>query len=372
MMSSKETGIDKFFLWIVITLVTIGFVIFISASMGILAKDSLQFSSIVSKQIFFGIIFGSIACFIFSKIDYKIYNKFSSIIFIGSIVLTSLVFIPGLGTDLNTFARRWVSIFGFTFQPVAILNIGLIIYWASWLAFVKEKVSTFKYGFLPLIVLILITGGLLLKQPDTDSFIIICATAVTMFVVAGGKKRYVAILGVFGIICLIALAFTRPYIMSRITTYMNPADNSQTSGYQIQQSLIAVGSGQIFGRGLGQSIQKYKFLPESISDTIFAVLAEEGGFVSCVIVIIIFLLFTFRGFKIALKSPDIFGGLLVIGIVILTVLQSFINIASVLGIIPFSGLPLAFFSQGGTAMFMVLVQIGIVLNVSKFTKSFKV
>lgn len=371
-MSSKETGIDKVFLWIVITLLTIGFIIFISASMGILAKDSLQFSSIVSKQIFFGIIFGSIACFIFSKINYKIYNKFSSIIFIGSIILTSLVFVPGLGTNLNTFARRWVSIFGFTFQPVAILNIGLIIYWASWLAFVKEKVSTFKYGFLPLIVLILITGGLLLKQPDTDSFIIICATAVTMFIVAGGKKRHVAILGAFGIICLIVLAFTRPYIMSRIMTYMNPADNSQTTGYQIQQSLIAVGSGQIFGRGLGQSIQKYKFLPESISDTIFAVLAEEGGFVSCVIVIIIFLLFTFRGFKIALKSPDIFGGLLVIGIVILTVLQSFINIASVLGIIPFSGLPLAFFSQGGTAMFMVLVQIGIVLNVSKFTKSFKV
>jgi cell division protein FtsW len=371
-MSLKETGIDKFFLWIVITLVSIGFIIFISASMGILAKDNLQFTAIVSKQIFFGIIFGSLACFMSSKINYKIYNKFASIIFVGSIIITSLVFVPGLGTDLNTFAKRWVSIFGFTFQPVAVLNIAFIIYWASWLAFIKEKVSTFKYGFLPLFVMILITGGLLLKQPDTDSFIILCVTAMTMFVVAGGKARYVALLGLLGLTCLLVLAFTRPYIMSRIETYLHPADNSQTSGYQIQQSLIAVGSGQIFGRGLGQSIQKYKFLPESISDTIFAVLAEEGGFVSCVIVIIIFLLFTFRGFKIAIKSPDIFGGLLVVGIVILTVLQSFINIASVLGIIPFSGLPLAFFSQGGTAMFMVLVQIGIVLNVSKFTKSFKV
>ena len=143
-----------------------------------------------------------------------------------------------------------------------------------------------------------------------------------------------------------------------------------TSGYQIQQSLIAVGSGQVFGKGLGQSVQKYKFLPESISDTIFAVLAEEGGFIWCVLIIVVFLLFVFRGFRIAIRSPDIFGGLLVVGIVILTILQSFINIASVLGIIPFSGLPLAFFSQGGTAMLMVLVEIGIILNISKFEKSY--
>jgi cell division protein FtsW len=159
--------------------------------------------------------------------------------------------------------------------------------------------------------------------------------------------------------------------MSRLQTYINPSANSQTSGYQIQQSLIAVGSGQVFGKGLGQSIQKYKFLPESISDTIFAVLAEEGGFVGSVVVIFLFLFFVFRGFRIAIRSPDTFGGLLVVGIVILTILQSFTNIASVLGIIPFSGLPLAFFSQGGTAMLMVLVQIGIVLNVSKFGKVLK-
>ncbi len=371
MSNSKIKEIDKVFLWTVITLVIIGFVFFISASMGMLAKDNLQFSSVVSRQIFFGIIFGSIACFIFSKIDYRIYNKYSSLIFILSIIITSLVFVPGLGTDLNTFAKRWVSIFGFTFQPVAILNIGFIIYWSAWLSFIKERVSTFKYGFLPLLVLISIVGALLLKQPDTDSFLILCLTAAAMFIVAGGRKRYIAALALIGFIALIVLAFNRPYIMSRIQTYINPGENSQTSGYQIQQSLIAVGSGQVFGRGLGQSIQKYKFLPESISDTIFAVLAEEGGFVWSVIVIGLFLFFVFRGLKIAIKSPDLFGGLLVVGIVILTVLQSFINIASVLGIIPFSGLPLAFFSQGGTAMLMVLVQIGIVLNVSKFSKSLR-
>lgn len=370
-MSSNNKSIDKVFLGTVITLLVAGFVIFISASMGILAKDSAQFASIVSKQIFFGIIFGSIACFIFSNIDYKILKKYSLFIFIGSIVFTALVFVPGLGTNLNTFARRWISIFGFTFQPVALLNIGFIISWSAWLSSVKEKVSTFKRGFIPLLIIISITAGLLLSQPDTDSFIILCTTFVCMFIIAGGKKRYVVILGILGIACIAVLAFTRPYIMTRIETYIHPGANSQTSGYQIQQSLIAVGSGQVFGKGLGQSVQKYKFLPESISDTIFAVLAEEGGFVTCVFIIIVFLFFVFRGFRIAIRSPDIFGGLLVAGIVILTILQSFTNIASVLGIIPFSGVPLSFFSQGGTAMLLVLLEIGIVLNVSKFGKTIK-
>ncbi len=371
-MSSNEKSVDKIFLGTVITLLIIGFIIFISASMGILAKDSLQFTSIALKQIFFGIIFGLIACFVFSKINYKIYKKYSLLIFACSIILTALVFVPGLGTNLNTFAKRWISIFGFSFQPVAVLNIGFIVYWSAWLSSVKEKVSTFKYGFLPLIVISGIAALLLLSQPDTDSFLIIFATCIFMFLVAGGKKRYVAVLALAGIICLAVLAFTRPYIMSRIQTFIDPSANSQTSGYQVQQSLIAVGSGQVFGKGLGQSIQKYKFLPESISDTIFAVLAEEGGFVSCVVIIAIFLFFVFRGFRIAIRSPDTFGGLLVVGIVILTILQSFTNIASVLGIIPFSGLPLAFFSQGGTAMFMMLIQIGIVLNISRFGKTFKV
>lgn len=365
---SGGKDIDKVFLGTVALLLIFGFVIFISASMGILAKDSVQFTSIALKQIFFGIIFGSIACFIFSRINYKVYKKYSFVILIGSIIFTTLVFVPGLGTNLNTFARRWISVFGFTFQPVAVLNIGIIIFWSAWLSSIKEKVSSFKYGFLPLMAIIAITGALLLSQPDTDSFIVLALTCVAMFVVAGGRLRYVIALGMLGLVCLTFLAFTRPYVMSRIETYIHPGDNSQTSGYQIQQSLIAVGSGQFFGRGLGQSIQKYKFLPESISDTIFAVLAEEGGFVACIITIIIFMFFVFRGFRIAIRSPDLFSGLLVSGIVILVILQSFTNIASVLGIIPFSGLPLAFFSQGGTAMFMVLVQMGMILNISKYNK----
>jgi cell division protein FtsW len=366
-MSKGYDGVDKIFLSLIISLLIIGFAVFLSASMGIFAKDSAQFTSIAFKQGFFGIVLGLVTCFIFSKINYKFFKKYSLSIFILSLLACAAIFIPNVGVVLNG-AKRWIIIFGLSFQPVALLNIGFIMYWAAWLSSVKEKVAEIKYGLVPLLVILTIIGVLLLKQPDTDSFFIICATGIAMFLIAGGRFKHVLLLGLVGIVCLAVLAFSRPYVMSRIETFINPSANSLTSGYQLQQSLIAIGSGQFSGRGFGQSVQKYKFLPESISDSIFAVLGEEIGFVGCIIIIALFLAFIFRGFRIAIKSPDIFGGLLVMGIVILISLQSFVNIASTLGIIPFSGVPLAFFSQGGTSMLAMLAQMGIVLNVSRFGK----
>jgi cell division protein FtsW len=365
---TKNLGVDKIFLFSVIFLTAIGFAVFLSASMGILAKDSVQFSSIAFKQVFFGIILGFIVCFIFSKINYKILKKYALPFFFFSLILVSLVFIPELGLSLNG-AKRWISIFGFSFQPVALLNLGFVVYWSAWLSFTKDKVQQFKYGPLPLVIILSIIGSLLLLQPDTDSFFVICFTGLVMLIVAGGKFKHILFLGILGVVCLAVIAFSRPYIMTRIESYINPSINSLSSGYQLQQSLIAVGSGQIFGRGFGQSIQKFKFLPESISDSIFAVLGEELGFVGCVFILCLFLFLVFRGFRIAIRAPDSFGGLLVVGIVIIIMFQSLVNITSVLGIIPISGIPLAFFSQGGTAMFLVLAQIGIVLNVSKYVKN---
>ncbi len=343
---------------------------FISALMGILANNNAEFTSIAFKQIFFGILLGLIACFIFSKIHYKSFKKYAIILFFLSLVVTLMVFIPGVGVKLNG-ARRWISIFGFSMQPVSLLSIGFVMYFAAWLSHVKDKVKDIRYGLLPLMILLAIVGTILLLQPDTDSFLILAMTGVGMFVVAGGKIRHAFFLFILAVICISILAFTRPYIMSRIQTYLNPRDNGQTSGYQVQQSLIAVGSGQFFGKGLGQSIQKYKFLPESISDSIFAVFGEELGFIGCVSIILLFLFFIFRGFRIAIQAPDSFGGLLALGIVILIALESFVNMASTLGIIPFSGIPLAFFSQGGTSMLVMLAEMGIMLNISRYKKTTK-
>jgi len=366
---SKNDGIDKVFLFAIAALLVFGFTIFISASMGLLATNSAEFSSTAFKQAFFGVILGLLACFIFSRIPYKFFRKYALLIFLGSLATTALTFFPSHIAPWINGAHRWIVIAGLSFQPVALLNLGFVVYWAAWLASVKDKVKNVKYGLAPLFAILLIVGFFLMRQPDNASFLVICVTGVCMFLVAGGRFRDICIIGLVGILCLTAVALTRPYVMSRIHTFMNPAENSLTSGYQVQQSLIAIGSGEFFGRGLGQSIQKYKFLPVSTSDSIFAILGEELGFVGCLSVIILFLFFVFRGFRIAIGAPDQFGGLLVVGIVIIIVIQSFVNIGSTIGVIPFSGIPLAFFSQGGTSMLIMLAELGIVLNVSTFVKT---
>lgn len=363
----KSKKVDKIFLVTVIFLTVVGFSVFASASVSLLAKDGPKFSNIAFNQTFFGLFLGSVACFVLSKIHYRVWRKYALYIFLASLLLTLLVFVPEIGFARNG-ARRWLSLGGISFQPAEFLKTAFIIYLAAWLSGVKEKVATFRYGLLPLLILTFIIGAVLLKQPDTDGFVVIVIAGLGIFITAGGRWRDVMILILVLLIAVAATAYLRPYIMERFTTFFNPVNDSKGASWQIQQSLNAIGSGEMFGRGFGQSIQKFKFLPESIGDSIFAVAAEEFGFIGSSSIILVFVFFVFRGLKIALKSPDMFGGLLVVGIVILVVSQSFINIASMLGVIPLSGLPLAFFSQGGTSMFLTLAEMGIILNISRHRK----
>lgn len=358
---------DKIFLISFFALLIAGFTVFISASLGIYAENRAEFTSIIFNQTFFGLFLGLIACFITSKLNYKLWRKFSFYLFGLSVIATLLVFIPNIGVSHGG-ASRWIYIGSLSFQPLEFLKIGFIIYFASWISGVKDKIQTIKYGLLPFLILIGIIGVILLKQPDTDSFVIMFMVGLIMYIIGGGKWRHMLLLAVLGVIGVTALIFIRPYLLDRLQTFLNPADNPLTSGYQIQQSLIAVGSGQMFGRGLGQSIQKYKFLPESIGDAIFPIAAEEFGFIGGVLIILLFILFASRGLKIAIWAPDIFSRLLVIGIVILVTIQSFINIAAMIGVLPLSGSPLIFFSQGGTALFFTLAEIGMIINVSKYRK----
>ncbi|MBU6370528.1 MAG: cell division protein FtsW [Patescibacteria group bacterium] len=360
-------GIDRAFITIIAVLVIFGFAVFLSASMGLLATNAAAFSAAAFKQAFFGIVLGVAACFVFSRVPYVLFRRYALFLFLGSLFVTAAVFIPHIGVKING-ARRWLLIAGISFQPVAFLNIGFTAYFAAWLASAKEKVATFRYGPLPLLVLVALVGAILIKQPDTTSFTVIAVTGVSMLLIAGGRIRHILILGLIGIACIAALAIMRPYVMSRIETFLHPADNALTSGYQVAQSEIALGSGGFLGRGLGQSIEKYQYLPVSTSDAIFAILGEELGFVGCLAAIVLFLIFAFRGFRIAVTAPDAFGGLFAAGIVIIVIVQSFANIGSTIGVIPFSGVPLAFFSQGGTSMLAMLAELGIILNISKSTK----
>jgi cell division protein FtsW len=249
-----------------------------------------------------------------------------------------------------------------------ILKIAVIMYFAAWLSGVREKITEWKYGMLPLVIILSICAGLLLAQPDTDTLVVIAAALIAMFLAAGGRWRQVVALLFVGLIGLSLVVATRPYLKARVENFLNPAASSLGSGYQLQQSLIAIGSGGITGKGFGQSVQKFGFLPEPVGDSIFAVAAEEFGFIGTVSLIILFVFFTLRSFKVALVATHAFGGLLVVGIVSFMIAQSFINIGAMMGVLPLSGIPLIFVSQGGTALLLALAEAGIVLNVSRYSK----
>lgn len=362
----KKGSIDKTFLGIVIALVFVGLVTFTSASLGILAKNEVEFNNVLFSQFVLGFAGGLIALYIGYKIPYKFIRKYSLIIFILSILATLLVFVPGIGLKLKG-ASRWISIMGFSFQPVELLKIGFIVYFSAWLSWAKTKVKSPLFSILPLVILIGTIGAILLKQPDTKSLILMTITALIMLFVSGAPIKHLAVFFGIALIGFSILVYFTPYLKARIETFVKPQENSQTISYQLQQSLIAIGSGGIAGRGLGQSIQKFNYLPEPQGDSIFAVIGEETGFIGSAILILLYLAFILRGYRIAIRNaPDSFSKLLVIGFVTIITAQSYMNIASSIGVFPLTGVPLVFISHGGTALLLSLGMIGVILNISQY------
>ena len=363
---TSRAKIDRLFLSITVTLIVAGFFIFSSASLGLLAKQSSNLGSIAFSQMVLGLLLGTVAMIVASKLDFKIWRKYSLLILVAAVVLNILVLFIGFE---HAGARRWLSVGGISFQPSELLKLAFVLYFAAWLSSVKDKVKTFTWGLLPLLILFAICGGLLLMQPDTDTFLIIVVTGLAMYVTAGGQWRWVLALGLVGLLAIGVLAYQRPYVMKRIQTFVNPTTDSLGASYQIQQSLIAIGSGGLFGRGFGQSIQKFTYLPEPVGDSIFAVAAEEFGFVGSVLLIALFLLFAIRGLKISSCVPNAFARLTVAGLVIMIITQAFVNIGAMLGVLPLSGITLPFVSHGGTSLFITLFEVGIIFSISKTQKS---
>ncbi len=359
--------VDRTLLVITVTLVTIGFFIFSSASLGLLSREGASFTSVAFSQIVFGIIGGSIGLFLTSQIHYRNYRKYAFYIFLVACIVTLLVWVPGLGIT-HAGATRWISIAGFSFQPAELLKIGFVIYMATWLSGIHKQIHVLRKGVMPFMAIMLVIGALLLTQPDTDTFLLMGISGVAMFMVAGGRWRHVLLLFLIGASLLLILVFTKPYIMDRFTTFLNPLNDPQGKSYQIRQSLISIGSGGLSGRGFGQSIQKFEYLPEPIGDSIFAVYAEEFGFIGSLFLIMLFSFFTFRGYRIASHAKDLFGMLLVVGFITLIIIQAFLNISAMLALAPLMGLTLPFVSHGGTSLLMTLISVGIILNVSKYKK----
>ena len=364
---ATKSKIDKPFLLVTVILIVAGFFIFSSASLGLLAKESSNYSSVAFSQTVLGLFLGTIAMIIASKLDYKIWKKSAFYILILAVLLNILVLFPSIGWEHGG-ARRWIDIGPISFQPSEFLKLAFIVYFAAWAAGIKDKMRTFKWGLMPLLILMGLCGGLLLLQPDTDTFLVIAVTGMAMFIAAGGQWKQVLILMLSGLIILGFLVSTRPYLRDRFHTFLNPQLDSLGGSYQIQQSLIAIGSGGLFGAGFGQSIQKFTYLPEPVGDSIFAVAGEEFGFVGSVLLLAIFVLFATRGLKIASRTPDAFGRLTIVGIVIMIISQAFVNIGAMLGVIPLSGITLPFVSHGGTSLFISLFEVGIILSISKSQK----
>jgi cell division protein FtsW len=365
----KPKSVDTLMLTLIILMVAGGFLIFSSASLGLMARNGATFGSVAFSQFVFGVLGGGTALFIMSNVYYRNWRKYAFYFFILSLLATAAVFLPKIGMT-HAGATRWLDLGFITVQPSEFLKLGFVIYLATWLSGVHDKIEQWRYGLVPFITILGLVGAVMLAQPDTDTFMIMAVSGMAMYLAAGARWREIALILLSGLLLLTIIAFTRPYIMDRLTTFLHPEADPLGSGYQLQQSLIAVGSGGITGRGFGQSIQKFEYLPEPIGDSVFAVYAEEFGFIGTTVLIFIFVFLTLRGYKTATEASDIFGTLLVIGLMTLIVAQAFLNIGAMIGVAPLSGLPLPFVSHGGTALMATLAALGIVLNVSKY-RSFR-
>ena len=355
----------------VLILLSLGVIMVLSASApSALSKTSKSYTYFV-RQFAFAVIGIGIMLFI-SKIDYRFYKKYYWLVYAVSVLVLLLVLIPGLGREVNG-ATRWIGIPGLgQFQPSEITKIGLIIFYAGYLSDHKSELKDFWRGFVkPLAFLLPPIAILYLVQNHLSVCLVIAAITAVMMLMAGCRLLHfiaAGLVGVAGIVIMLIKGQTSEsssFRWDRIVTFFDPWSDATRTGYQMVQSLYAIGSGGLFGVGLGNSTQKYLYIPEPQNDFIFAIVAEELGFVGCVAIIALFGIFVWRGIVIAMKAPDMFGSLLAVGVTTLVAVQAIINIAVVTASIPTTGMALPFFSYGGTALVILLASVGILLNVSR-------
>ncbi|MBE5801884.1 MAG: putative lipid II flippase FtsW [Clostridiales bacterium] len=318
------------------------------------------------KRQLIGIGLGTVLLLITSRIPYTFWRKPKVVVggLLASVVLLVLVIIPGIGVYLNG-SRRWLSIAGMSFQPSEFAKIASVLYLASTLSYRKDQLGKLFKGVLPLLIVPGVFFILILEQPNLSTAGSIMIAAVLMMLLAGAKWKHLSLLGVCGLCLGMVYAWIEPYRRERLLSFRDPFAQMSDEGYQLAQSLIAIGSGGLFGRGLGRGRQKFSYLPYPESDFIFAIVGEDFGLLGCVVVLLLFAAFTFAGMRIAVNCPDRYGSLLAAGLTAMISLQAFLNIAVVIGLMPTTGLPLPFFSAGGTSISLLMASVGILLNVSR-------
>lgn len=359
-------GIDIVFLILVLCLLAFGLVMVASSSyVAALYKygDSYHY---ITRQLIFAVA-GIVVMLAVPLFDYKLFRKLAPILLVISVIMLALVLIPGIGIKVNG-ARRWLGVGSLRFQPSEVAKLAIIMVFSSYMAANYKRMKEPKVGILMPAVVLLLVCGLVAVETHVSGAILIFAVGAVMIFVGGASMKWFFGIGGAGAAALAGFAILTPYAKGRIDTWLNPFDDPTGAGFQTIQSLYAIGSGGPLGLGLGQSRQKYLYIPEPQNDYIFSIVCEELGFIGAMMVIVLFVLLIWRGFVIAYHAKDKFGSLLVVGIISRVAIQTILNIAVVTNSIPPTGISLPFFSYGGTALLMLLFEMGIVLAVSRHSR----
>ena len=361
--SFLNNPIDFTLIITILLLLSIGLIMLLSASSPSALSESGNSYSYFSKQLIFAIL-GIIAMMIISKIDYRFYQKFYKHAWWIALILLALVLVAG--RTING-AKRWIYFTEtLSIQPSELVKMLMIIFYAGILVKNRDELNKYGTGFLKHVIMLAPIIGLLLLEPHFSASIVIIGICSIMMIIAGCKFWHFLATGMaVGVPAIVALVAFSPYRLQRVITFLDPWKDATGDGWQVIQSLYAIGSGGLFGAGLGESKQKFLYIPEPHNDFIFSILGEELGFIGCAVVLILFAIFIWRGVLIAMKAPDMFGSLLAIGITALVGIQVIINVAVVTSSMPATGMPLPFFSYGGTALFILLCEMGVLLNISR-------
>ncbi len=365
-MQTKKSQPDLLLILTTLTLLSIGLIMVYSASAvwaGYKFDDSFFFAK--RQALFAGV--GVAAMFFVMNVDYWTWRSWAKAAVIICFVLLVAVLIPGIGMERNG-SRSWIGVGAFSIQPSEFMKLAMIAFLAKFLSEKQKHITSVRQGLMPSLGLVFLAFGMIMLQPDLGTGTVMVGTCIVMIFIAGARIAHFVWLGLLGVAGFVALVVSAPYRIKRITSFLDPWEDPLGSGFQMIQSLLAIGPGGLFGLGLGQSRQKFFYLPEPQTDFIFAILSEELGFIGGSFIILLFSLLLWRGIRIALGAPDLFGTFLAVGIISMIAIQVMINIGVVTGLMPVTGITLPFLSYGGSSLTLMLMAVGVLLNISKHSR----
>ena len=365
-MTKARSAPDLWMIAAIVVILSIGLVMVYSASAVLSFNEFGDAFYYVKRQLLFAIL-GLGAMFVTMNADYNVWKKFSKPGLILCFVLLVLVLIPGVGI-VRGGARSWLGISSFGIQPSEFMKLAMVIFLAKFLADRQHKITSFTKGLLPPLGMLGAAFGLIMLQPDLGTGTVMMGACMLMIFAAGARLSHLGSLALAGLLGLVGLVLAAPYRMARITSFLDPWSDPLGSGYQIIQSLYAIGPGGLVGLGLGMSRQKYSYLPEPQTDFIFSIIAEELGFIGGTTIILLFLIVVWRGIRTAITAPDAFGSLLATGITGIVGVQVLINVGVVIGMMPVTGITLPLVSYGGSSLTLLLTALGILLNISRYSR----